>query len=77
MLPILYTEIGIGNRLLKSFLDCVDLRIERVPNDEIEARYVVYEAKTLGRNPEENMQMNENTTKKTFGCNKTKEEENT
>ena len=27
ILPILHTEIGIGNRLLKSFLDWVDLRI--------------------------------------------------
>jgi hypothetical protein len=31
---------------LKSFLDWVDLWIERVPDDEIYARYVVYEANT-------------------------------
>ena len=46
IIPILHTEIGIGNRLLKSFLDWVDLRIERVPDVEIEARYAVYEANT-------------------------------
>jgi hypothetical protein len=44
IIPILHTEIGIGNRLLKSFLDWVDLRIENVPDEEIEARYGVYEA---------------------------------
>jgi hypothetical protein len=44
ILPILHTEIGIGNRLLKSFLDWVDLRIENVPDNEIEARYGVYES---------------------------------
>jgi hypothetical protein len=38
ILPILHTEIGIGHRLLKSFLDWVDLRIENVPDNEIEAR---------------------------------------
>jgi hypothetical protein len=32
--------------LLKSFLDWVDLRIERVPDDEIDARHAVYEANT-------------------------------
>jgi hypothetical protein len=46
IIPILHTEISIGNRLLKSFLDWVDLRIERVPDDEIDARYAVYEANT-------------------------------
>jgi hypothetical protein len=46
IIPILHTEIGIGNRLLKSFLDWVDLRIENVPDDEIEARYGMYEAKS-------------------------------
>ena len=46
IVPILHTEIGIGNRLLKSFLDWVDLRIKRVPDEEIEARYAVYEATT-------------------------------
>ena len=36
-----------GNRLMKTFLaDWVDLRIERVTDDEIEARYAVYEANT-------------------------------
>jgi hypothetical protein len=44
IIPILHTEIGIGNRLLKSFLDWADLQIKRVPDDEIEARYAVYEA---------------------------------
>jgi hypothetical protein len=44
ILPILHTEIGIGNRLLKSFLDWVDWQIENVPDDEFEARYEVYEA---------------------------------
>jgi hypothetical protein len=44
ILPILHTEIGIGNRLLKSFLDWVDLRIENVPDNEIKARYGVYES---------------------------------
>jgi hypothetical protein len=29
IIPILHTEIGIGNRLLKLFLDWVDLRIEK------------------------------------------------
>jgi hypothetical protein len=42
--PILHTEIGIGNFLLKSFLDWVDLRIE----NEIEARYGVYELQVEG-----------------------------
>jgi hypothetical protein len=46
IIPILHTEIGIGNRLLKSFLDWVDLRIENVPDDEIEARYGVYEVRS-------------------------------
>jgi hypothetical protein len=46
ILPVLHTEIGIGNRLLKSFLDWLDLRIESVPDDEFEARYKVYEANT-------------------------------
>ena len=31
---------------MKSFLDWVNLRIERVPNDKIDARYAVYEANT-------------------------------
>jgi hypothetical protein len=44
ILPILHTEIGIGNRLLKSFLDWVDLWIKNVPNKEIEARYGVYKS---------------------------------
>jgi hypothetical protein len=44
ILPIIHTEIGIGNRLLKSFLDWVDLQIENVPDNEIEARYGVYES---------------------------------
>jgi hypothetical protein len=46
IIPILHTEIGIGNRLLKAFLDWVNLRIKRVPDDEIDARYAVYEANT-------------------------------
>jgi hypothetical protein len=46
IIPIIHTEIGIGNRLLKSFHDWVDLWIERVPRDEIDARYAVYEANT-------------------------------
>ncbi len=46
IIPILHTEIGIGNRLLKSFLDWVDLRIENVPDDKIEARYGVYEVRS-------------------------------
>jgi hypothetical protein len=46
ILPILHAQIDIGNHLLKDFLDWVDLRIERVPVDEIEARYTVYEANT-------------------------------
>jgi hypothetical protein len=46
ILHVIHTEIGIGNRLLKSVLDWVDLRIENVPDDELEARYKVYEAKT-------------------------------
>ncbi len=46
IIPILHTEICIGNQLLKSFLDWVDLRIKRVPDDEIYARYLVYEANT-------------------------------
>jgi hypothetical protein len=45
IIPILHTYIGIGNRLLKSFLDWVDLRIENVPDDKIVARYRVYETK--------------------------------
>ncbi len=44
ILPILHTEIGIGNRLLKSFLDWVDLRVENVPDNEMEARYGMYES---------------------------------
>jgi hypothetical protein len=44
ILPILHTEIGIGNRLITSFLDWVDLRIEKVPDNEMEERYGVYEA---------------------------------
>jgi hypothetical protein len=46
IISILHTEIGIGNRLLKSFLDWVNLRIELVPDDEIEVRYAVEEANT-------------------------------
>jgi hypothetical protein len=49
IIPILHTEIGIGNRLLKSFLDWVDLRIENVPDVEIEARYDVYESQVSVR----------------------------
>jgi hypothetical protein len=45
IIPILHTEIGIGNCLLKLFLDRVDLRIENVPDDKIEARYGVYEVR--------------------------------
>jgi hypothetical protein len=45
-IPILHTEIGIGNQLLKSFLEWVNLRMERVLDDEIEARYAVYDANT-------------------------------
>jgi hypothetical protein len=40
-----FTEIGIGNQLLKSLLgDWVDLGIKTVPDDESEARFVVYKA---------------------------------
>jgi hypothetical protein len=45
IIPILHTEIGIDNCLLKSFLDWVDLQIKNVPEDKIEASYGVYEAK--------------------------------
>jgi hypothetical protein len=41
IIPILHTKISIGNQLLKSFLDWVNLQIGRVPDDEIKARYAV------------------------------------
>jgi hypothetical protein len=38
IISILHTEIGISNQLLTSFLDWANLRIKRVPDDEIQAR---------------------------------------
>ena len=36
--PILHTEIGLGNSLLKSFFKWVDYRVEQVSEEEVERR---------------------------------------
>ena len=35
---LLHAHIGVGNKLLSSFLEWVDYRVENLPNDVIDAR---------------------------------------
>ena len=44
IVPILHTMIGVGNKLLNSFLDWVDVRVEWVPESERNARKEVFAA---------------------------------
>jgi hypothetical protein len=36
--PILHAEIGLGNKILNSFFDWIDFRIEKVTNEEKDLR---------------------------------------
>jgi hypothetical protein len=44
--PLLHTQIGVGNMLVDSFYWWVELRVEVIPDEEIEARSDVYDAQT-------------------------------
>jgi hypothetical protein len=46
IIPLLHTQIGVGNRLIDSYYMWVELRVEVIPDEEIEARVEVYEAHT-------------------------------